>query len=83
MSKPKTGTSQKPATPPAAGQPPVTSPAPPEPAPAPTPTPAPKPKARAREYADGYQPVGTVRVIAEGEHARVLEDDVRRWKEPL
>jgi|GEM_PF-2319489 len=29
-----------------------------------------------------YEPVGEVRVIAEGKHARILEDDVRRWKEP-
>lgn len=33
-------------------------------------------------YADGYQPVGKVRVIAHSDSARVLEDDVRRWREP-
>ncbi|MCC6657992.1 MAG: hypothetical protein IT512_07395 [Rhodocyclaceae bacterium] len=33
-------------------------------------------------YADGYQPTGKVRVIAQSDSARVLEDDVRRWREP-
>lgn len=33
------------------------------------------------DAADAYEPVGKVRIIAESEHARVIEDDVRRWIE--
>jgi len=38
--------------------------------------------AAADEPAAPYAPVGKVRVIAKGERGRILEDDVRRWKEP-
>ena len=81
MSKPKTGTSDKTATPPAAGQPPAAPPAE-------TPESTSKTelkaaaKGRLRDFEGGYVPTGTVRVIAQGARGRVLEDDVRRWKEP-
>ena len=81
MSKPKTGPSDKPATPPAAGQPPAT---PPAETPESTPKAEPKTaaKGRLRDFEGSYVPTGTVRVIAEGARGRVLEDNVRRWKEP-
>ncbi len=83
MSKPKPGPSNKPATPPAAAQPSATQPADTTPPTDTTPAAKPEPKSKERVYAGGYQPTGTVRVLAKGAHVQVLEDDLRCWKEPL